>query len=214
MIKMITSCIAIACLVMGCANGTDYGDYTQSIDTSNQSGQSALTAYFNKKTADNKEVFKALSGSTNPLQAQNNQMAIVLYTILSQQNDEKVLAYFVPKYAAKPTTNGDIGMSLSNNFLPTLVKVGAGVWLGGQIVDGLQTTSTVLGAGASLTNQTAGQNITGGPSISASSLTNDTSQATNGSFNPTGDNITPNNQFQPSTAEPVVIETLPETVLE
>ena len=157
----------VAFLVIGCASGHEYTDYAQSIDSSNRSGQSALTAYFNKKSIDNQNIFKALGGSANPAEAQNNQMAIVLYTILSQQNDQEVLKHFVPHYAVKPTTNGDIGLALSNNFLPTLVKWGAGAWLGGQVVNGLQTTSTVLGAGATM----APQNVKGGD-INAGASTN------------------------------------------
>lgn len=166
-IKQLVVYCMTAFLVIGCASGHEYTDYAQSIDSSNKAGQNALVAYFNKKSIDNQGVFKALGANSNdPAAAANNQMAIVLYTILSQQSDQDVLKHFVPHYAAKPTTNGDIGLALSNNFLPTLVKWGAGAWLGGQIVDGLQTTSTVLGAGASISNQASGGDINAGISNS------------------------------------------------
>jgi hypothetical protein len=151
----------LAALVLsGCASGDEFTSYTQSIDSSNKSGQQVLVSYFNKKATDNENVFKALSGGNDPTQAQNNQMAIVLYTLLSQQNDEAILRHFTPKYADRPTTNADIGKSLADNFLPTLVKWGAGAWLGGEIVDGLKSATT-LGAGATLVQQKAGGNISG-----------------------------------------------------
>lgn len=170
-----------AFLMFGCASGHEYTDYAQSIDSSNRSGQQALVAYFNKKSIDNQNIFKALGGSADPAQAQNNQMAIVLYTILSQQNDQEVLKHFVPKYVEKPTTNADIGLALSNNFLPTLVKYGVGAYLGGKVVDGLQTTSTVLGAGATVSNQQASGDINSGPNTSFTD--------TSGSQSPGGDYI-------------------------
>jgi len=175
-----------ASLVMGCASGQEYNDYAQSIDSSNKSGQEVLVAYYNKKAIDNQNIFKALGGSTDPQQAQNNQMAIVLYTILSQQNDEKILRYFTPKYADKPTTNADIGKSLADNFLPTLVKWGASAWLGGKVVDGLSASTYALGAGASMTQQSAGGNLTG--TVSNTSRYTDGSYVENtDSYNPSGE---------------------------
>jgi hypothetical protein len=211
MMKQVALLVIVAMVLMGCASGVEYTDYAQSIDSSNRSGQSALIAYFNKKSIDNQNIFKALGQSNDPAQAQNNQMAIVLYTILSQQNDEKVLQHFTPKYADKPTTNADIGVSLANNFLPTLVRWGAGAWLGGKVVDGLQTTSTVLGAGATLTNQNAGGSISGGPTGAVSNTDNSmpvdntsttsSSSSTSGNYSPLGGD----NNYQPT-------ETLDESV--
>ena len=188
----------VAFLVMGCASGHEYGDYAKSVDSSNKSGQSALTAYFNKKSIDNQNIFKALGGSADPAQAQNNQMAIVLYTILSQQNDQDVLKHFIPHYAVKPTTNADIGMNLAGNFLPTLVRWGAGAWLGGKMIDGLQTTSTVLGAGASISNQNSAGDINSG--ISNTYSTTDSS----GSFSPGGDLASPSPEGDNNINSPLV----------
>jgi len=167
-IKQILLCVLSAMLLFGCANKGDFQDYAQSIDSSNQAGQSAITAYFNKKSVDNQNLIKALT--SNPQQAQNNQMAIVLYTILSQQNDEKVMRHFIPHYAAKPTTNGDIGLAFTNNFLPTAVKWGAGAWLGGKVVDGLSATTTTLGAGATMVNQSSGGDINSGTTVNLDSF--------------------------------------------
>ena len=167
---------------MGCASGTAFTDYAQSIDSSNKSGQEALVAYFNKKSIDNQNVFKAMSQNTDPAAAASNQMAMVLYTILSQQNDEKILAHFIPKYAEKPTTNGDIGKSLAENFLPTLVKAGAAAYLGGKIVDGLSETTTAIGSGATVVTQTSGNDISGGPNL--------VGPATD-SYNPIDNSVTP-----------------------
>lgn len=192
------------CLTLfGCASGAEYGDYAQSIDSSNNSGQNILVAYFSKKAVDNQNIFRALGANTDdPKEAANNQMAIVLYTLLSQQNDEKVLRYFVPKYADKPTTNADIGKSLADNFLPTLVKWGAGAWLGGEIVDGL-AAGTVLTGGSTLINQRAGNDITG-------SITNSPSITETTSYNTasdiTGDNSQGNEPTQTKTEVPETLE--------
>lgn len=152
--KELVSIGLVGLLLSGCAGALDYSDYAQSIDSSNQAGQQVVAEYFKKKSIDNANVFKALAGqgSTDPQQQANNSMAIVLYTIMSQQTDEKVLQQFQPHYAAKPTTNGDIGKSLADNFLPALVKAGAAVYLGGKVVDGLADngTQTVLGTGATM----------------------------------------------------------------
>lgn len=182
MIKNILTLLSISSFLFGCASGHEYSEYAQAIDSSNRSGQQTLTAYFNKKAVENQNIFKALTNDyVDPEKSANNQMAIMLYTLLSQQQDEKILAQFTPKTPERPTTNADIGMNLAGNFLPTLVKWGAGAYLGGEIVNGLQT-GTVLSGGSMLINQDAGQSISGGPSISTSSST-----ATD-SYNPAGNN--------------------------
>lgn len=130
----------------GCA-GADYSNYALSVDQINQSGQQMVSSYFDKRAADNAMVMKALT-SGGPENAQNNQMAVVLYTILSQQQDEKVLASFKPIAPVKPTTNADISMAFLGNTLPTLAKIGVGAWLGSEVIDGLSKGVT-LGAGAS-----------------------------------------------------------------
>jgi hypothetical protein len=183
--RIVATLAFTATILTGCGSGHEYNDYAQSVDSSNKSGQNILVAYFNKKAVDNQNIFKALgSNSGDPAQASNNQMAIVLYTILSQQNDDKVMQYFTPHYAAKPTTNADIGKSLADNFLPTLVKWGAGAWLGGKVVDGLSETSMVLGAGSSITAQTSGVDLNQNAPIN--------------SYNPGGD-------FNPLPIEPEVL---------
>lgn len=142
--KSLIMCLLSLVILSGCA-GADFSNYASSIDESNQAAKHMLTAYFDKRAADNAAVIKTLT-SGSPEQSSNGQMAVVLYTILSQQQDEKIMQQFVPKYIDKPVTNGDIGMAVANNTIPTMVRWGAGAWLGSEIVNGLSGTTLVSGS--------------------------------------------------------------------
>ncbi|MCK5019167.1 MAG: hypothetical protein KAS32_19050 [Candidatus Peribacteraceae bacterium] len=159
-VKIVLMCVFLIFVLTGCSATTEFSSYSTSINKSNETLGKVATAYFDKKAIDNAAVVQALS------QGNGNETAIVLYTILSQQNDVKVLPMFQPQYVVKPTTGADVAKAVMTDTVPSLAKLGAGVYLGGKVIDGLSTAGTVLGAGATMINQNAGGDING-PSVIA-----------------------------------------------
>lgn len=171
MIRNMVLCILLVSFLSGCA-GADWGDYTQSVDTTNARSASMITAYLEKRAQNDQTIMASMLSGGTPETRAANQMAVMMYGMLQNQQDRELLSTYAPKYVSKPTTNADIGMAVTTNLLPTIVKWGVGAYLGNELINGLQTTSTVVGAGASY-NQGTG-----------SSVVNNQGTTGSGSYNP------------------------------
>lgn len=123
---------------------------------------SALGAsYFENQSKIMKEVANNLKG---------NETALVLFAIMSQQNNNEIAKTFKAERPVKPTTGNDVLNTVAGTTVPTLIQWGAGAFLGNEIVKGLSKAGkvTVKGDGNNMNYKSGNAYQDGNANLDAS----------------------------------------------
>ncbi len=128
----------------GCATGNPAQEYSRGMTNVNQSNALIAASYFETRTKTNDKIIEKMAES-------GNTTALVLYGIITAQQDAKVAETFKAMALEKMTTNADIGLAFVENTLPVAIKFASIAWLGSEIVNGFSSAgsvSTSFGDGA------------------------------------------------------------------
>jgi hypothetical protein len=122
----------------------DYSEYTRSINQTNQTNAMVASSYFENQSKMNEAMMNKLA---------DNETAAILYAILTNQSNKDTAESFKAISPIKPRTQNDVFSDVANNTVPTLVRWGAGAFIGKQFFDTMATANSIVvsGAGASYT---------------------------------------------------------------
>ena len=130
MFRLTTVFLVLLLVLSGCAGKDMEKNYFDSINDSNTKKMEIVSDYFLSRDKMSSLVMSSFSGTAE------GTLAMVMYSMLSQQQDIAFLKQFAPAVAEKFTSNADIGLAFVKDTLPSAFKIGGMVYLGGKIVDG------------------------------------------------------------------------------
>jgi hypothetical protein len=119
-------------LLVGCAG--DYKEYATSVERTNTANAALGASYFENQSKLMKEVAANLK---------DNETALVLFAIMSQQNSGEIAKTFKSERPVKPTTGTDVLNTIAGETVPTLIQWGAGAFIGHEVVKGLTKAGKV-----------------------------------------------------------------------
>lgn len=184
-------------LLVGCAG--DYKEYATSIERTNTSNAALGASYFENQSKLMKEVAANLK---------DNETALVLFAIMSQQNSGEIAKTFKAERPVKPTTGNDVLNTVAGETVPTLIQWGAGAFLGNEIVKGLSKAGkvTVKGDGNNMNYKSGNAYQDGSATLDASRP--DNSGQTHNEYLPPEEPEVPEGEFVP-TEPPAEFDDLP-----
>ncbi len=183
-------------LLVGCAG--DYKEYAHSIERTNTSNAALGASYFENQSKIMKEVANNLKG---------NETALVLFAIMSQQNNNEIAKTFKAERPVKPTTGNDVLNTVAGTTVPTLIQWGAGAFLGSEIVKGLSKTTIKMEGDGNVLNQDSGNAYQDGSAALDNSRIDNSGQTHNEYLAPEEPEI-PEGEFVP-TEPPAEFDNLP-----
>lgn len=177
------SIILILPLFTACAT-EDYGKYTDaSVEISNNNRAMVMT-YLERKNQRDAEIVKHLSGANTQNQSikvgngssyvnggGGNDTALVLYALMSGEREERFITANMQKPLEKPKTVNDVWDTVWGSTFPTLIKWGAGMYIGHELIGALGTAKeqvTLYGDNNSYMKDTG--NVFGGGGSTSGSL--------------------------------------------
>ena len=188
-------------LLVGCAG--DYREYATSIERSNTVNSALGASYFENQSKIMKEVANNLKG---------NETALVLFAIMSQQNNNEIAKTFKAERPVKPTTGNDVLNTVAGTTVPTLIQWGAGAFIGSEIVKGLSKTKIKMEGDGNVLNQDSGNAYQDGSAALDTSRTDNSGQTYNEYLAPEEPEIpegeVPEGEFVP-TEPPAEFDDLP-----
>lgn len=183
-------------LIVGCAG--DYKEYAHSIERTNTSNAALGASYFENQSKLMKEVANNLK---------DNETALVLFAIMSQQNSGEIAKTFKAERPVKPTTGNDVLNTVAGTTVPTLIQWGAGAFLGSEIVKGLSKTTIKMEGDGNVLNQDSGNAYQDGSAALDNSRIDNSGQTHNEYLAPEEPEI-PEGEFVP-TEPPAEFDDLP-----